>query len=395
MVSYKKGVYYIKTFGAGSLKFYYFIFQPESIITDLEAKGTKDMALENALITLLKIASKNSGSSVEDPAINFMKAIASGLTSTQIGVVLEWLANIKTKTLTEAADVWTKFKNIFANNDAELKIELELWRLNGVTSTTEVSDARIPGEPEQAEQDRLEKLMDDYVNPFLEEYEQNVHAPYRDKLKKIDRNVFRRWLRTRKFHTAINHFFAAAGTGCAIYGIYSTIQQPGWQSDATSVLSVVATGVGALGGAWTVVEGVGKLGRLIKDHINHRPLPVKTSIRAGRVGRLNSVENAFEHFPSTLMAKLDVQIGNPTIRLAQRATAISSLTGELSTVFGSLSILSDLMFFGVNLVNFLKDVFDDSGEVTDWQKGMDFVNTGISLAGAATGRVILLILILD
>ena len=318
--------------------------------------------------------------------VKFFSGIASGLTSTQIGVVIGWLANIKTRQLQEASEVWNKFKNIFVNTNQDLKLESDLWRMTSMTATTDITESRLPSDIGQQEEQRMQTLMDDYINPFLREYKRNVHAPFREKMREIEGNGFKRWLRTRKFHASLNNFFAVAGTGCAIWGIYSTVGNPGWQKDATNILSVIATVFGALGGAWATGDGIFYLGKLITNDLikpSSQLKNVQTELTEfSRTGRLNQLSAAYQTGPSELMNQLDVEIGAPTVRLARRINSVAALSSDLGTIFGGLGILSDMIFFGVNTINFVKDIMDKKSK---WKQAIDFVNIGVSIAGAATG----------
>ena len=324
---------------------------------------------------------------------SFFTAIASGLTSTQIGVVLGWLANIKTKKISETADVWTSFKRIFSDSTSSARLGLKANRIKMTMARAEffrplrpVNEQHLPV-TELVDQHEMQTFLGEQVNSFLEEYEQNVHAPYRDELKQLDRKKIERLIRSRRFHMAVNNMFAAVGTGCAIYGIYGITQQPGWKSDAAAITAIVATGLGAVGGVWTIGEGVVNLGKLIKTHINSRSAIVENTPTAQRVARLNQIENAAtgSEFSTAMTQELDVQLSAPTVRLEQRTLALAGISGKLSKVFGSLGVISDLTFLGVNIYNLVKDINDKSGKVTAWQIGMDFVNIAVSAAGAVTG----------
>ena len=324
---------------------------------------------------------------------SFFIAISSGLTSTQIGVVLGWLANIKTEKIAEAADVWDGLKRMFSGSASSARLGLKAQRVKMTLAKADFLRDLFPAHEQHRPatdlvvQHEMRTFMEEGVKPFIQEYKDNVRAPYKDELKQIDGNEIGRLIRSRRFHATVNNMFAAVGTGCAIYAIYGITQQPGWKSDAASITAIVATGLGAVGGAWTIGEGVVNLGKLIKTHINSRSAIADNTPRAQRIARLNQVENAAtgSEFSTALAQDLDVQLTAPTIRLEQRTLALTQLSGKLSKVFGSFGVISDMAFLGVNIYNLIKDVNDKSGKVTAWQIGMDAVNIAISAAGAATG----------
>ena len=145
-------------------------------------------------------------------------------------------------------------------------------------------------------------------------------------------------------------------------------------------MSLIATGLGAVGGFWTIGKSIFTLGRQIKNQIYKRALQSTENeiYETGRVGRVQHYYNA--------MVDIDLELEAPTTRLFNRFASLSSLGGKLTKLFTGLGMLSDMIFFGVNLDNLLEDLIVNKDIVTDWQIGMDVVNAGISFAGVVTGK---------